>query len=294
MKLAVTPFHTNNINKLANKGADVFILGNDKYANRLVTSFSEFEIKQANEIIKSLNKEIIISMNLIIHNSDITDILEFLDIIKELNVDGIIFGDLGLYNIAKKKQLEHLLIYNPETLNTNFYDKTFWTRKRIKGIIISKEITLHDINEIGIDRNIDIGLVGHGHLNMFHSRRPLISNFFKFNNEESKDYVKNRNLRLIEELRDEAYPVFQDEHGTHIFREKPMESYNEINELSKSLDLFIIDGIFKDMDYLLETTKNYSDILKGNSQEIAKEISNKYKENHDSGFLYKKTVYDKY
>ncbi len=294
MKLTVNPFHVSNIKKLAKNGAEVFILGNEKYANRLVASFSELEIQEANEIIKSLQKQIIINMNLIIHNSDINQIDEFLDSIKGLQVDGILFGDLGLYNIAKRKGMEHLLIYNPETLNTNYYDKTFWAKKGVKGIIISKEITLHDIHEIAKDKTIQIGLIGHGHLNMFHSRRPLISNFFKFNDEEYKDYIKNRNLRLVEELRDEVYPVFQDEHGTHIFREKIMESYNECLELDKSLDMFIIDPIFKDPNYLEETVSNYNEILTSKSADVASRISDKYKENHDSGFLYKKTVYDKY
>lgn len=294
MKLAVTPFHVSNIKKLADNGAEVFILGNDKYANRLVKSFSELELKEASDIIKSINKKLIVSMNLIIHNQDIKPVEEFLDTLKELEVAGIIFGDLGLYNIAKKKDMEHLLIYNPETLNTNYYDKTFWAKKGVKGIIISKEITLHDIKLISENKSIEIGLIGHGHLNMFHSRRPLISNFFKFNDEEHKEYIKNRNLRLVEELRDEVYPVFQDEHGTHIFREKVMESYNECLELDKSLDLFIIDPIFKDPQYLEETVLNYFNILKEQDQTLANKISEQYKKDHDSGFLYKKTVYDKY
>lgn len=294
MKLAVQPFHISNIKKLSSLGADVFIIGNDKYANRLVNSFSELEIKEACDLINSLNKEVYISMNLVIHNTDIEIVENFLDEIKNYSVKGIIFGDLGLYKIAKRKGLEKLLIYNPETLNTNKFDKVFWNKKGIKGIIISKEITLHDIKEISKDSKIDIGLIGHGHLNMFHSRRPLISNFFKYNDEEYKDYIKNRNLRLVEELRDEVYPVFQDEHGTHIFREKAMESYNECLELNESLDLFIIDPIFKTPEYLQETVSNYKEILEKKDLELANKISDKYKENHDSGFLYKKTVYDKY
>lgn len=294
MKLAVSPFHIQNIEKLAKNGAEIFILGNDKFANRLVASFSELELKEASETILSLGKDLYINMNLIIHNKDIEHIENFLEFLKDLHVSGILFGDLGLYNIAKRKQMEHLLIYHPETLNTNFYDKIFWKRKGIKALIISREITLNDMKEIAEDSQIEIGIVGHGHLNMFHSRRPLISNFFKFNDEEYKEYIKNRNLRLVEELRDEVYPVFQDDHGTHIFREKAMESYNEIIELSQSIDFFMIDPIFKTPSYLLETVVNYNQILKSKDINLAKEISEKYKEDHDSGFLFKKTVYDKY
>jgi putative protease len=294
MKIAVTPFDVNSINKLSENGAEIFIVGNDKYANRLVKSYSEVEISEACELIKSLKKEVYIQMNLIVHNENIPEFDRFLDFVKTLDVNGIIFGDLAVYNLAKRKDMIHLLIYNPETLNTNYYDPIFWNKKGIKGLTISKEITLKDIQVISKNSKIDISLTGHGHLNMFHSRRPLIENFFKFKTEEYNSYVENRNLHLVEEIRNESYPVFQDIHGTHIFRDKAMESYQEINILSNSLDVFIIDGIFKDSDYLIKTLDNYTSLILSKDISKAKMLSEFYQKDHDSGFLYKKTVYDKY
>ena len=57
MKIAVTPFSVSSIEKLSKEGADIFILGNEKYANRLVYSFSTIEITEAKNIISSLGKE---------------------------------------------------------------------------------------------------------------------------------------------------------------------------------------------------------------------------------------------
>jgi len=295
MKIAVTPFNVDSILPLSESGADIFILGNSEYANRLVHSFTISEIVAATDIIKSLKKEVYISLNLIVHNKDLEKIKSYLNFIKKLNVNGIIFGDLAIYQIARRMKLSHLLIYNPETLNTNYYDPTFWHKKEIKGLTISKEITLEDIRQISKKSKIEISIIGHGHLNMFHSRRPLIENFFKYTNEDYNKYIENRNLTIIEEIRNESYPIFQDNHGTHIFRDKALESYKEIIELNNIINVFIIDAIFKDSNYLLETLKNYSNIIKNPNQlDKAISISNLYKEDHDSGFLYKKTVYDKY
>ena len=295
MKIAVTPFSVSSIEKLAEKGADIFILGNEKYANRLVYSFSTIEITEAKSIIKRLNKELYISVNSIVFNSDLEDMERFLEFVKELEVDGIIFCDLGVYMIAKRLGIETKLIYNPETLNTNYYDTHFWNRKHILGLTISKEITLDDINEICEKKETQVSIVGHGHLNMFHSRRPLIENFFKYTKEDYDKFINNRNLKIIEEIRNEEYPIFQDLHGTHIFREKALESYQEIQILKKCIDVFIIDGIFKDTNYLLETVGNYNVLLSmDDSLEKAKKFSKLYEKDHDSGFLYKKTVYDKY
>lgn len=294
MKLAVTPFSVSSIKKLSDAGADVFIIGNESYANRLVNSFSLIEITEIVEITKSLGKEVYINMNLIVHHRDIEPFTEFLTFIRGLEVEGIIFGDLGSYMIARDLELETKLIYNPETLNTNYYDTNFWNRKGIKGLTISKEISLADINEICEKKQVEISIIGHGHLNMFHSRRPLIENYFKHTKEEYDQLISSRNLRIIEETRNEAYPIVQDSHGTHIYREKSMESYREIVELSKCVDVFIIDGIFKDTEYLIDVVKNYKVILEKNDNDFSKKISLLYSKDHDSGFLYKKTQYDKF
>lgn len=291
MKIAVTPFGVNAIKDLSKAGADIFLIGNGSFANRLAYSFTNSEITQANKLIKSLNKEIYILANMIVHNANLEELKNFLDFIKDLNVNGIIFGDLAVYQLATKIGINNVLIYNPETLNTNYYDPIFWSKQAIKGITISKEITLEDIKEISNNKPLEISLVGHGYLNMFHSRRPLIENFFKYTDKEYKTYIENRNLKVIEEIRQESYPIFQDNQGTHIFRDKSLESFKEVKTLSNYLDVFIIDGIFQDNDYLNKTVKYYKDIL--NNIVNAEDISKLYEGDHDSGFLYKKTVYDK-
>ncbi len=291
MKIAVTPIGPKEIEELSSSGADIFLIGNGLFGNRLAYSFSNLEIRNANNVIKSLNKEIYIVMNMIVHNENIIELTKFLDFIKELEVDGIIFGDLAVYQLAKKIKLEDLLIYNPETLNTNYYDPIFWSKQGIKGLTISKEITLDDIKQISKEKHLEISLIGHGHLNMFHSRRPLIENYFKYTHNEYEEYIENRNLKVVEEIRNESYPIFQDNQGTHIFRDKALESFQEVNTLSDSLDVFIIDGIFKNHEYLNKTIMYYKSLL--NNQGNAKDISKLYEGDHDSGFLYKKTVYDK-
>lgn len=294
MKIAVTPFAISSIPKLIEQGADIIIAGNAKYANRLVKSYSDLEISEISNLVKSLGKELYIQMNFIVHNDQLEDLELYLDMIGKLDIDGIIFGDLAVYQIAKRKSLEHLLIYNPETLNTNYYDPIYWGDRGIKGLTIAKEISLDDIHEIYQKSPIEISIIGHGFLNMFHSRRPLIENFFKYRSEEYEKYLESRTLHLVEEIRNETYPVFQDEHGTHIFRDKAMESYKEIYQLQQMIDVFIIDGIFQDTEYLVETVGNYHTLLQSNQPDLADQISKKYAKDHDSGFLYKKTVYDKY
>jgi putative protease len=294
MKFAVTPFSIQSIPRLIDAGAHIFIMGNEEYANRLVHSFSTIELQKASTILEEQGKDLYIALNIMMHNQDVEDVKEFFLFLKNLKVSGIIFGEVGVYEIAKEVGMEDLLIYNPETLNTNSYDPVFWKQLGIKGLTISKEITLEDLKDICKDSPLELSMIGHGHLNMFHSRRPLIENFFKYQRSEYEELINNRKLRIVEEIRNESYPIFQDRHGTHIFRDKALESFREIREIKDALDVFIIDGIFKDTDYLMEVMQTYQRIVDEDNQTLAEEKTKEYKEDHDSGFLYKKTVYDKY
>ena len=180
MKLAVTPFNLLSIKELSKLGADIFIMGNDDYANRLVSSYSMIELQEAKDLIASLGKELYLNMNLILHNDQLEAMKTFLQFAKDLQADGIVFGDLGTYMLAREIGIESKLIYHPETLNTNYYDTEFWNRKGIKGVTIAKEISMKDMIDICKKKKLEVSIIGHGHLNMFHSRRPLIQNFFQY------------------------------------------------------------------------------------------------------------------
>lgn len=293
MKIALTVGSNENLlDYLKDTQTDIYIIGNERFANRLVGSFDNDQMIEAIKQIKLHHKEVYINMNLIVHHDDLEPVKDYLSFLQGLEIDGIIFGDTSIYNYGKQLNLLDKLIYNPQTLNTNIYDPIFWEKKQIKGLTISNEIIKEEIKEICNESNILTSYYGHGYLNMFHSRRPLIENFLKYNKKDYEEYVNNRKLHLIEEIRNESYPIFQDDKGTHIFRDKIMMSYNEIIEFQTYLDIFIIDSILCDKSYIINTVNNYSLILQGNLD--SKELSNSLLDTHDSGFLYKKTVYDKY
>lgn len=292
MKLAVTPFAVDDIRALADAGADVFIVGHGTYANRLVRSFDEADIKRACELAHSLGKELIVQVNVIVHNDLLAPLESFLAFIDSIDADGVIFGDLAVYQLARRRGMTNRLFYNPETLNTNYYDPVFWGKQGIQGLFIAKEIPLADMTRIAATSPIKLAIIGHGHLNMFHSRRPLVTNFLEYQGEDYDKYLQARNLRLVEELRDESYPIVQDEHGTHIFRSKPMASFNDLYQLTEHIDLFVIDGMFQNAAYLLDAVRDYRTLLDHEDPEQAKTIALRYAATHDSGFLHKPTVFD--
>ncbi|MDY0139182.1 MAG: U32 family peptidase, partial [Candidatus Izemoplasmatales bacterium] len=204
------------------------------------------------------NKPVYLFLNKIIHEDDIDLVRSILQYAKEKGVSGIVVGDITVMIIAREYEMQDRVIYQPGTMNTNSFDSDYFFMNSIKGITISKEITLEEIKKILENKKTEFSLVGHGFLDMFYSKRKLLSNYFVYKNIVHENIVNNQGFRLKEEMRKESfYPILEDEFGTHIFRDKALESFSEIKELQDKLDDFFVERIFLDDEEYYESIKAY-------------------------------------
>lgn len=288
MKYLTTIYDLNNLESLS-QSVDGFILGNQKFATRITRSFTVNEINQTIKLASDLDKEIFLTANQMLDDELLDDFSSFLDQIDTSNLTGIIVADIGSVMRLKSKNLANKTIYNPETLLTNKYDFNFLKKEGILGAYVAKEITLNDVIEISNDKEIKLFMVGHGHLNMFYSKRQLVNNFMDYQEKENI-YHNQQNLKIIEEQRtDEPYPILEDMAGTHVFRSKVFSSIDFIDQLKDHVDYLVIDSIFKDDLYANKVSELYKN--KNNSKVLIDDIKALYKEEWDTGFFYKRTVY---
>lgn len=286
MKLIATLFKYDRINDILSL-ADGIVIGNKQFGTRLTHSFDLTEIISLLKLAKTLDKSVFLMANQMMDDHQLEDFLVF---IKKLPCDllsGIIVSDIGAVMTLKKINLSHLAIYHPETLLTNHFDFNFLNHLHIKGAFVAKEIALEDIITIGKHKAYDLFLTGHGHLNMFYSKRHLIENYTKYASIENH-YTYQQDLKIIESERPlEPYPVLEDDAGTHVFRHHVLSSYDILDQLKPYVDYLVIDSLFKHDDYTVDILSLY----KNQSKLTTTDIKKKYQEAWDSGFYYKKTIY---
>lgn len=288
MKKIITIYDLDNIKDLA-VYVDGFIIGSDLFGTRLTSSFCTAEINDAIKLVNSLNKEIFINANQMFTDRQLDDLLVNLKKINLKDVTGIIVADIGTYQVLAKNNLANKVIYNPETLLTNTFDFNYLASFNTLGAFVAKEITLDDIITIGKNKKYKMFMTGHGHLNMFYSKRQLLNNYGKYTNSDDS-YHKKQNLKITEAKRkDKNYPVLEDKAGFHVFRSTVFSSLNYLEELAKVVDYLIIDTLFKDDIYGLEIAKLYSNKIIDKNAII--NLQEKYNEQWDEGFLFKKTFY---
>jgi len=226
----------------------------------------ELNIEEIIEIANNTDKKIIIAMNKMIHNKDLDLIREVLSRINNSKIYGIMFYDLGIFNICKNMKIDKELILSQEHLNASKNSNEFYYNKGIKNSFISSDITYEEINKINNNTNTNIYYTVYGYLPIFYSRRYLLSNYFKYiekNMDDDTYYIFNNDLR---------YMIKEYNFGTIIY--SPL--INLINEMDKinNIENYVID-------------LSYSN----NTRIIDKFINKEKMDDTYIGFFNKKTIY---
>lgn len=266
---------------------DSFLVGSDEYGVRTNTSFSLEEIKRIKDIVVFRNKRLYILVNKILVQDEIHGLYEYLENLKNIDVDGIFFSDMSIITLARKLDIVDKLVYFSETQNVNYKDSEFYLKQGLKGTILSKEVPLDDIIATSEKVKGQVGMIIHGYLHMFYSKRKILRNYFN-KYEQEYDYKNKRTLRLKELKRDEYYPIYEDEHGSYIFSHGCMSSLNDFDSIINSnISMLIIDSIFLSPRHVERAVTYYRNLLNGNKDDYQKLIQDEFNDvNFTTGFLH--------
>lgn len=283
MKYVARLKSVSELNQLRQLHIDVVWL-DTKFSVRKIHPFPLFEIQQVALQAKELGMETYVSINKMIHESEIPSLKQFLKELQAIEIQGIIISDLTVHVLSKDLNLDHLIIFQPGTLNTDSYTLEYFMKHPLKGITISREITLAEIQKI-LKQNtlVEVSLVGHGYLDMFYSKRKLITNYFIHKGIKGKEITNHHGFRLNEEIReDDFYPIIEDEFGTHIFRSHKLISFQEAKTIKDNLSDFFFERLFMSDEEYFDSIRLYHNELD------LETFLNAYKD-YDSGFYFKPT-----
>lgn len=269
---------------------DGFIIGIDGFSenfNNLV------DIDELEDIINSIeNKKIFVSLNKLYFNNDIDKVKELIIKIKDFNITGICFSDIGVLNILNDLKYKGEIYWIGNHLGTNSNTINFLEKRGVSYALLSTEITKEEIISIKKNTNIKIGTILYGFLNMATSSRKLLTNYFEYIDKEKKkdkyiikDKIKNKDYFLVEK------------DNTNFFTNDVLNGIKFYPELIDNG----IDFIFLD-DYNLDNTNFYNIIEAFSSlrnapddeefvSSLEKVVDSNTFYNTFYGFLDKKTVY---
>lgn len=248
--------------------ADSYLLANRKFSYRFDKSFCINKIKKVKSYCKENNKKVYMLVNKIFKDHELEELTIFLEKLVKVDVDGILFTDFAVFMILKQLNASDKAIFYHETFLRNSYDILTYQEMGIKKIICSKDMHIDDISNLPISQKENYGILCFGYFPLYESERKIISNYVDLNN-LSKKTIHSKTLTLKENTRNEHYRVIEQEGVSSIFDSKVLSYLNDINNLSKHINMFIVDSLFFDVNYIYSVIDIFKDALKG------KDVTNK-------------------
>ena len=305
-ELLVTPLSLSDMIPLAEAGANAFVIGEQRYGLRLAGEFNREEVKKAIEIAHDLGKKVYVAMNAIFHNEKIEELSDYVQYLSSVKADAIIFGDPAVLMVVREVAPDMNLHWNTETTATNWYTCNYWGRKGSKRAILARELNMDAVIETKEHAEVEIEVQVHGMTCMFQSKRSLLGNYYEYQGKtlEVENSKIDKNMFLHDKERENKYPIFEDENGTHIMSPNDICIIDELQDLIETgVDSFKVDGILKSSEYILAVTKLYRKAIDVCAQdpdryedmktEVLEEIEEIQPDDRplDTGFFFKETVY---
>ena len=298
-------------------GADAVYAGIPKFSLRARENpFKNDLLEEAITYTHDKGKKIYVTANILPPNRKIASFKKSLAQHAELGPDAFIMADPGMIQYALKEFPQIPVHLSVQTNTMNWSSVEFWYNLGVKRIILSRELSLEEIQEIH-DRvpGMELEAFVHGSICIAYSGRCLLSNYFnhrdanqgtctnscrwEFNIKEEKgteteQYQPLEGQYAIEEVQREGemLPVDEDEHGTYIMNSKDLRAVEYLKPLSDAgVMSFKIEGRSKSIYYLSMVTRAYrkaiKDLAEGRSfdPELLGEINKTANRGFTSAFL---------
>ena len=276
-KKIVIPSDLQSIYNLKDK-VDGFILGLKDLSVNLPCYF---ELEEILEVVNNLkDKEIFVSLNKNMHNTDLEYLKEVLTKLDNTNIKGIIYYDVSIVNLKKELGLGLDLVWGQEHMTTNYLTMNYWYDFGAKYTYVSSDITLEEIKEISNLAKSKLMIQIFGYQPMFTSYRHLVTNYLKtFDIEDDSGEYRI-------EKEGNSYSIVDDKLGTTVYSNNILNGIEEYLKLD--VDYVVLNSY--NIDNFEEVIDLFNSVNENNRSEYYNQIKDMYG-NVDKGFLYKETVY---
>lgn len=263
-ELLISAKDIDEVKKVLAAGADAVDIGDEHFALRPAGYFDRDMIAETVTYAHSVGKKVYVLVNTLLSNDRLEGLNQYLLFLQECAVDALVFSDPSILMVMKEEGIDIPLHWNGEMTVTNSESINFWGRKGAVRAVLARELNLDSILEIKTKTTLEVQVQIHGMPAMFHSKRPLVSNYFEFQGRDLKVERSSwdRGLYLRDEERNAEYPIFEDNSGTHIMSGEDICMIHELPELlEEGIDSLKIEGLMKSTAYNEQVVKLYREAI---------------------------------
>ena len=254
-------------------GADAVYAGQPRYSLRVRNN--DFKLENLENGINEAHaqgKKFYLASNLAPHNSKVKTFLKHMEPVIAMKPDALIMSDPGLIMMVRETWPDMPVHLSVQANVVNFATVKFWAKQGVERIILSRELSLDEIQEIREEApEMEIEVFVHGSLCIAYSGRCLLSGYINKRDPNqgtctnacrweyqphaaTESYTgeviplatpetvqptlgqgtpTDQVVLLQEKGRPDQYmPAFEDEHGTYIMNSKDLRAVQHVHRLT--------------------------------------------------------------
>jgi putative protease len=162
-------------------GADAVYAGQPRYSLRARNNaFSTHEVLRTGiEAAHARGKQFFVASNIFAHNSKLKTYIRDMTPVIEMKPDALIMADPGLIMMVRDQWPEMPVHLSVQANAVNWADVKFWQRMGLTRVILSRELSLDEIEEIRQRcPDMELEVFVHGAMCIAYSGRCLLSGYF--------------------------------------------------------------------------------------------------------------------
>ncbi|HNJ76019.1 MAG TPA: U32 family peptidase [Azospira sp.] len=259
-------------------GADAVYAGQPRYSLRARNNeFGDMEtFAGAVAEAHAGGKKLYVVSNIFPHNAKVKTYLDDMAPVIAMQPDALIMADPGLIMMIRERWPEMPVHLSVQSNTVNWAAVKFWQTMGLSRVILSRELSLEEIEEIRQQcPDMELEVFVHGALCIAYSGRCLLSGYFNHRDPNQGtctnscrwDYKvqpakpdAGGDVWLIEEKErpGELMPIEEDEHGTYIMNSKDLRAIEHVQKLvAMGIDSLKIEGRTKSPYYAARTCQSY-------------------------------------
>jgi len=161
-------------------GADAVYAGQPRYSLRVRNNdFKLDNLEKGIQYAHERGKQFYVASNIAPHNAKVRTYLDDMAPIIEMKPDALIMSDPGLIMMVRERWPEQTIHLSVQSNVVNFAAAKFWHKQGVERIILSRELSLEEIEEIRNEcPELELETFVHGALCIAYSGRCLLSGYF--------------------------------------------------------------------------------------------------------------------
>ena len=232
-------------------------------------NFTLEELKEATEYAHERGVKIYVTVNTMPHTNEYERLKKYLLEYDKIGVDALIISDLGVFMLAREIIPNMEIHISTQASVVSAKTATEWHKMGAKRVVLARELSLDEINEIrrNTPKDLELECFIHGSMCISYSGRCLLSNYYTGRDANRGacaqpcrwNYTNAQPIKFAEEKRlGEELGIEEYKEGSFVMSSKDMCMIEHVRDLMESgIDSFKIEGRMKSAYYTAICANTY-------------------------------------